>query len=48
MTKEIAKIRNRGDITIPKNIRRQMKLEVGEHLILVVEGDHVILKKLIL
>ena len=46
MTKEVAKIRNRGEITIPKSIRRQLKLEVGGHLVLIAENNQIILRKL--
>lgn len=48
MIKEVAKIRNRGDITIPRSIRKQLNLREGEHLLLMTENEHIILKKLIL
>ena len=46
MTKEVAKIRRSGEITIPAGIRKQLKLKVGEHLVLIPDNDSVILKKL--
>ena len=46
MTKEITKMRNRGDITIPVNIRKQLDLQVGDHLLLIPNGDTIVLKKL--
>lgn len=44
--KAVAKIRRRGDITIPASIRRHQKLGEGDHLVLISKEDHVIIKKL--
>ena len=38
------KIGNRGQITIPRDIRRQMGLNAGDGIALVAEGDRVILR----
>jgi AbrB family looped-hinge helix DNA binding protein len=37
------KISQRGQITIPSEVRRRAKLEAGDSLALVVEGDKIIL-----
>jgi AbrB family looped-hinge helix DNA binding protein len=46
MTKAVAKIRNKGDITIPISIRKQLNFEIGDHLKLIADKDSLIVKKL--
>lgn len=44
--KEVIKIRNRGDITIPANIRNKYNLELGQHLTIETRNDEIVIKKL--
>lgn len=40
---ENAKVMSKGQITLPKDIREHLKLETGDRVTLVCEGDKVIL-----
>ena len=39
------KISDKGQISIPKDVRNEMKIAVGETLIMIVEKDKIILEK---
>lgn len=39
------KITDKGQISIPKDVRREMKLVEGETLVMIVERDKIILEK---
>ncbi len=43
---EVAKIKRNYQLTIPRSIRKKMKLAVGDHVEIDVEGNQVIIKPL--
>lgn len=44
----ITKLSSRGQIVIPKEIRKSLSWEAGDHVAVEVEGDKVILRRLVL
>lgn len=42
---ELAKITARGQTTIPKNIREEANLVEGDVIAFVIEGDHLVVRK---
>jgi AbrB family looped-hinge helix DNA binding protein len=42
---EITKLSTKGQVVIPKRLREALGLEVGDHLVLLLEGDRLILRK---
>ncbi|SMB93946.1 looped-hinge helix DNA binding domain-containing protein, AbrB family [Thermanaeromonas toyohensis ToBE] len=44
----ITKLSSRGQIVIPKEIRKILAWEAGDHVAVELEGDHVILRRLLL
>ncbi|MGI9860007.1 AbrB/MazE/SpoVT family DNA-binding domain-containing protein [Moorella naiadis] len=45
---EITKLSSRGQVVIPKDIRRQLGWETGDHMAVEVRGDTVVLRRLLL
>ena len=43
-TLEIASLSTKGQVVIPRNIRNQLNLEVGDKLIVVCDGSNILLK----
>ena len=45
---ETTKLSNKGQVVIPKRLREKLGLEAGDHLVIALEGDRLILRKLTL
>ncbi|BCV20803.1 AbrB/MazE/SpoVT family DNA-binding domain-containing protein [Moorella sp. Hama-1] len=45
---EITKLSSRGQVVIPKEIRRQLGWDAGDHMAVEVRGDMVVLRRLLL
>ena len=43
-TLEIASLSTKGQVVVPRNIRNQLNLEVGDKLIVVCDGSNILLK----
>lgn len=43
---EITKLSSRGQVVIPKEVRRKLSWEAGDHVVVEVEGDAVILRRI--
>ena len=43
---ELARVRARGQITIPKRVRAAANLNVGDTLAFVVQADHLVVRKM--
>ena len=44
---ELVKITSGGTISIPKQFRKYLELEKGGHVKIVLEGDHLIVRKIV-
>ena len=45
---QIIKITSAGTISIPKDFRRYLDLQKGDYVKVIVEGDHLVVKKAII
>ena len=45
---ETTKLSSKGQVVIPKRLREKLGLEAGDHLVVTLEGDRLILRKLTL
>ena len=42
---EIVKITSIGTISIPKQFRRHLEMQKGDHIMMDLEGDHLVIRK---
>ncbi|MGI0045636.1 MAG: AbrB/MazE/SpoVT family DNA-binding domain-containing protein [Nitrosotalea sp.] len=45
---QIIKITSAGTISIPKDFRRYLELQKGDYVKMIVEGDHLVVRKAII
>lgn len=45
---EITKLSSRGQVVIPKEVRQQLQWEAGDHVAVEIQGDAVVLRRLVL
>lgn len=43
---EVVRVSSKGQVVIPKRVREKMGIKEGEYLLLVQEGDIIVMKKL--
>ncbi len=47
-SEELVKITSGGTVSIPKQFRKYLELQKGEYVKMVLEGDHLLIKKVII
>lgn len=45
---ELVKITSGGTISIPKQFRKYLEMQKGDYVKMVLEGDHILVKKIII
>ena len=43
---ELVKITSGGTVSIPKQFRKYLEMQKGDHVKMILEGDHILLKKI--
>jgi len=47
-SEELVKITSGGTVSIPKQFRKYLELQKGEYVKMILEGDHLLIKKIII
>jgi AbrB family looped-hinge helix DNA binding protein len=47
-TEQLIKITTAGTISIPKDYRRFLELQKGDYVKILIEGDHLVVKKVVI
>ena len=45
---ELVKITSGGTVSIPKQFRKYLEMQKGDHVKVVLEGDHLVIRKVII